>query len=158
MKWCSDHWDRLRGAIKDRGLGHLIAPDGETAVAQLADELERGEHTATNYDPLMDAFWSINGNVARTVEQAGGNPLYLFGGGPPDDPTPEDAVDLPGGEGRTWSRCPLCYLGLAHELTCKEPRCKLPKVDGYAWMIDRAADDAVARARELDLLPAADAE
>lgn len=146
MKWCQDHWDRLREAIEARGLGHLVAPDGQTAAAQLADELERGD-----YDPLMDAFWATNSNAARTIERAGGSPLYLSGGEPPDDPTPEDAVDLPGGEGRTWSRCPLCYLGLAHELTCGAG-CALPRVDGYAWMIDRAADDAVARARELALL------
>lgn len=87
----------------------------------------------------MAAHWAIVGNATRIIEAAsgGGTILYLMGTGPEDD------VELPGGEGRTWPRCPLCYLGLAHELTCRDDRCTLPKVDGYAWMIGVAADEQV---------------
>jgi hypothetical protein len=49
----------------------------------------------------------------------------------------------------TWPRCPLCYLNLAHELTCTDRRCHLPKVAGYDWMLDRAVKDAVEKADEL---------
>lgn len=147
MKFCQDHWDRLRAAIEERGLGHLVAADGETAAAQQVAEIERGSQDVTTFDPLMSAHWAIASNALSTIEQAGGAPLYLMTEGP------EDPVEgIPGGEGKTWPRCPLCYLGLAHELTCKDERCKLPKQDGYAWMLDRAADDALWKARGLGLL------
>lgn len=143
MRFCDDHWGRLRAAIEGRGLGHLIAQGGERAALNFSRELAAGKQTIATFDPLMGAHWSIVSNAMKTVERAGGNPLYLMGDGP------EDEVEIPGGEGKTWPRCPLCYLGLAHELTCREPQCKLPHVDGYAWMIDRAADDQVAAWREL---------
>lgn len=144
MRFCQDHWDRLRAAIDERGLSHLIAPDGETAVAQIKQELEQGP-SAVTFDPLMSAHWAIVSNAMDTITRAGASPLYLMTAGP------EDPVEGygPAGDGRTWPRCPLCYLNLAHELTCKDPRCTLPKVGGYDWMIERAADDQAQRAAEL---------
>lgn len=149
MKFCQDHWDRLRVAIEDRDLDSLIAPDGATAVAQQKAEFEGGEQTATTFDPLMSAHWAIVNNVSTTLQRVSpGAALYLLWSGD------EDPVEgYPGYEGRTWPRCPLCYIGLAHEVSCSG--CHMPKVDGYAWMIDRAADDALARARELGLREAA---
>lgn len=153
-KWCQDHWDRLRANIDERGLSELIAPSGEIAAEQTADQLRRGLEqgeadptTPANFDPLMAAFWAIESNVASAIGPAA---LYLLA--PPD--TPEDPVEGYGPEydGRTWPRCPLCYLGLAHEVTCRDESCVLPKVDGYAWMLDRAADDAKAKAIELGLI------
>lgn len=142
MKCCQTHWDALRAAIDARGLSHLIAPDGETAAAQVASELTDGP-MPTNYDPLMAAHWAVLGNATRVLSEAGSSPLYLMQG----DDVPEDPVE--GHEGRTWPRCPLCYLNLAHELSCKDARCTLDQERGYDWMIDRAADDQAARAREL---------
>lgn len=146
MRFCQDHWDRLRAAIEERGLAHLIAPDGDTAAAMVASELERGQQP-TNYDPLMAAHWAIASNVMDLISNAGGNPLYLMGG--PD--APEDPVRGYGAEyqGRTWPRCPLCYVNLAHEMTCDDARCTLAKVGGYDWMIDRAAADQAERAATL---------
>lgn len=144
MNICQDHWDRLREAIKDRGLDHLVAPDGEIAVAQVKAELEAGEQTPTSYDPLMGAYWAIASNAGQTIRESGGNPLYSMMSGD------EEPVELPGGEGRTWPRCVLCYLNLAHELTCDG--CELPKVGGFDFYIERAADDALAKARELGLV------
>ncbi len=137
MRFCRDHWDQLRDAIDSRGLSHLIAPDGWTAMEQLGDQLkreQRGEEpdTPVNYDPLMAAHWAITNNVMRTL---GPNALYMMSGGPPDP-----VEGYPGYEGRTWPRCPLCHINLAHEMTCTD---SLPKVNGYDWMIERAADDAV---------------
>lgn len=175
MKFCQDHWDRLRARIEDRGLSHLIAPDGITAAAQIADQLERAvdrleggailpargdlDETVTpvNFDPLMSAHWAITANV---MKQLGPDGMYLMGGGDEGD---EDPIDFglyangnatrqrmeAAGVPATWSRCPLCYIGLAHELSCTETRCTLPVVDGYAWMLDRAADDAATAASEL---------
>ncbi len=162
MRFCDDHWTRLRQEIEERGLTHLIAPDAQTAMAQTKDQLERAvdgrdEVTPVNFDPLMSAHWAIVNNVMATVGSAS---LYLMSG---DDETPEDPIDFgeaPNGQRvaerlreagiePTWPRCPLCYIGLAHELSCTESRCKLPAVDGYAWMLRRAAEDAVAQAAAL---------
>lgn len=144
MRFCDDHWERLRQAISDRGLDHLVAPDAETAVAQAVQELEQGQSPVT-YDPLMAAMWGISSNVMRTL---GPNSLYLVADGPED---PLNVEDYPGFEhfaGRTWPKCPLCYIGLAHEMTCDDPRCVLPAEDGYAWMIDRAADEQAELVKE----------
>jgi hypothetical protein len=146
LRFCQEHWDRLREAIQQRGLGDLIAQDGARAAENIKAQLE-GDRSIRSYDPLMDAHWAIVNNVFAVIDKAGGNPLYLMG----DDKTPEDPVEGYGPEydGRTWPRCPLCYLNLAHEMTCSDPRCALEQKDGYDWFIDRAADDQVARAQEL---------
>lgn len=147
MQFCQAHWGRLRTAISERGLSHLVAPDGRTAMMQIADQLERtqtGEEqiTPVNYDPLMSAHWAIVNNVMAIL---GSSALYLMSGGP------EDPVKGYGSayDGRTWPRCPLCYINLAHEVSCEEADCQLDKQQGYDWMIDRAADDEVGRAAEL---------
>jgi hypothetical protein len=101
-------------------------------MTKLRRQLE-GEDTIDSFEPLLMAHNAIAGNAMTTIERAGGNPLYLLSVGP------EDPVE--GHPGRTWPRCPLCYLGLAHELNCGG--CDLPQKDGYAWMIDKAADDAL---------------
>jgi hypothetical protein len=62
----------------------------------------------------------------------------------------EEPCELPGGEGRTWPKCSLCYLNLAHELTCTG--CDLPKINGFDYMLDRAADDSLAQAKKLGLM------
>lgn len=147
MRFCQDHWDRLRAAIDERGLSHLIASDGRLAIEQLADQLQRAQEgeepvSPVNYDPLMAAHWSIVNNV---MAQLGPNALYLMSGGP------EDPVEGygPKYEGRTWPRCPLCYINLAHEVSCKEENCALSKENGYEWMINRAADDQVQAVAEM---------
>ena len=107
----------------------------------------------------MGAFWAIGSN---TMQVLGPSALYLLGG--PDAPQdPIDFTEYANGEAvrnrlallgkpLTWPRCGLCYAGLAHELTCSEEGCSLPKVDGHAWMLDRAADDALAEAKRLGLV------
>jgi hypothetical protein len=140
MNLCQDHWDRLRAAIDKRGLSHLIAQGGEEAAKRTKQELEQGAGSKETFDPLMFAFFAIGANVMDTISKAGGDPLYLM------TPGPEDPVEISGYEERTWPKCGLCYLGLGHEMTCRG--CSMPKVDGYAWMIDRAADDSLAKAKE----------
>jgi hypothetical protein len=147
VRFCEDHWERLRVAIEDRGLAHLIAPDGAVAAEQMADQLKRaaaGEEpgTAVNYDPLMAAHWAIANNV---MTQLGSNSLYLMGGGPEDPVTGHG----PKYDGRTWPRCPLCYINLAHEVSCTDPACTLDKEHGYDWMIARAADDQAEHVAQL---------
>lgn len=139
MKFCDDHWDRLREKIEERGLGHLIPTDAEVVVAQELDQFERdGEPTGTNFNPLMRAHWAITTNVLGMIPRATG---YLMQG--PD--VPEDRVGMDAGlnalryTSRTWPRCPLCYLNLAHAVTCTG--CSLPTEGGYDWMLDKAADE-----------------
>jgi hypothetical protein len=140
---CQDHWDRLREAIDKRGLSSLVAESGQEAATKMEREIEEGV-TIDTFEPLMSAHNSILVNTMRLIEDAGGSPLYLILGGD----IPEDPVQgYPGFEGRTWPRCPLCYAGLAHEVSCDG--CDLPQVNGYDWMIDRAADDALERWQSL---------
>ena len=137
MGMCVEHWEELKQEIKVRGLGDLIAPDGETAAAQAADQIQRasrGEDPSTpaNYDPLMSAYWAILSNAAKFLGE-GGNALYIMLDGP-EDPIKE----FPGHENETWPRCAICYLNLAHKLTCQDPECALDIERGYDWMIERA--------------------
>ena len=149
MKFCQDHWDLLRKRIDDRGLSHLVAKSGEVAVSQMQQQILEREVTKESFDPLMSAHWAIASNVMQMLDSAGMNPLYLMSAGD------EDKVDArygPKYEGRTWPRCPLCYINLAHEVSCTDARCRMPKENGYDWMLDRAADEALTHARELKLV------
>jgi hypothetical protein len=124
MKFCMDHWNALRAAIDERGLTDLVAPDGQTAVAQLADQVDQGE-TPANYDPLMAAHWAIVNNISGLGR---GVALYLL------YPN-EDGSD----------RCPLCYANEQHRMTCEDLECAFT----YDGWIDRAADDQAERVAEM---------
>lgn len=86
MKFCMDHWNELRGAIRDRGLESLVATSGQQAAAQTVAQLE-GDKSAKTFDPLMAAHWAI---VNRAMGMVG---LAIMA--PNDDGT---------------DRCPLCFL------------------------------------------------
>jgi hypothetical protein len=73
MRMCQAHWDRLRAAVKARGLWPLVARNGAEAMKRTVDELEGTADKAT-YDPLMNCVWMIYG---RATQQGG---LYLFTG------------------------------------------------------------------------------
>lgn len=151
MKFCTEHWDKLRVAIADQGLDSLVSRGGAEAVERMSAELGEGQ-TLDNFDPLMAAHWAIVDNVSRHIQRAGGNPLYLLSNGPEDPVSGYGAAH----EGRTWPRCPLCYINLVHELTCKGGEgggCTLPTLGGFDWMIERAASDARDRWRELSARP-----
>lgn len=83
---CQPHWQKLRAEIAERGLDHLVGKGGEMAVAQLADQLEKGKATPTNFDPLMAAHNMI---LSNALDTAGLQIMF----------------DPPDGE-----RCPLCFL------------------------------------------------
>lgn len=150
MQICEAHWVAMRQAIEDRGLSSLVAKDGRTAIGQLEQQLQQGADSRETFDPLMSVHWVCVNNAMRFLDGAGMNPLYLLGGGP------EDPVEgYAGYEGRTWPRCPICYLNLAHEVSCRHEKCELDKERGYDWMIERAASDALDKAREYGLAPKA---
>ena len=58
MRICKSHWDKLRVAIRERGLEHLVAKSGQDAFENIKSELSG---TKPDYDPLMDCnnmIWS----------------------------------------------------------------------------------------------------
>lgn len=91
MKFCQPHWDKLREGVRERGLYHLVAKDGEAATGRVMAELQ-GTATDKTYDPLMAAHWMI---FNRALEAGG---IGLMGHNPND---PEGHY------------CPLCELGRA---------------------------------------------
>jgi hypothetical protein len=131
MRFCQDHWDRLRKAIDERGLTDLVAPDGKVAMAQLADQLERAQRgeektlTPVNYDPLMAAHWAIVNNVAETARKFGGPGAALYA--------------------MAGDCCPLCYANEQHQAVCNEEGCTFTYDD---W-IDRAADDELEHVKKM---------
>lgn len=70
MKICEPHWDKLRTAIKDRGIDHLGAKNGKDAVDNVAEELQGGQ---PDYDPTM----ACNMMIWNQALKMGG--LYLMG-------------------------------------------------------------------------------
>jgi hypothetical protein len=70
MKICPNHWQELRAALDDRGIGTIGAKSGEEAHENVMTELEGGQ---APYDPLMSCNMMIWSNGLR----AGG--LYLMG-------------------------------------------------------------------------------
>lgn len=74
MRFCQSHWDRLKKAIEDRGLNHLIAKDGKEAMQQAIKQLQGVDDKRKDYDPLMSAHWQIVENAIK----AGG--LYIMMG------------------------------------------------------------------------------
>lgn len=88
MKMCSDHWEKMRTAIQERGLYHRVAVDGKAAVDRVVAEL-KGTATKETYDPLM----SMNNMFFARALECGG--LYLMTVKP-------DGTEY----------CPLCEVGL----------------------------------------------
>lgn len=86
MKFCQPHWDKLRKAIEECGLSHLIAKDGKEAAAKMVRQIE-GTDVKNDYEPLLSAHWMICGNA-----------INVFG------------YEIMFGE-----TCPLCYLD-AHQV------------------------------------------
>ena len=124
---CQKHWDALRNALNERGLGALVSENGEQVIDKTVREYTEGR-TLDTYDPLMAAFWAISANGMDFIHDMGGDLRVLM-------------VDLPD---RPFDRCTICYLNWMleqHTATCTRTECKPGK--SYEWMIDRAADDQV---------------
>lgn len=69
MQFCTDHWNKLRLAIANRGIDHLVAKDGEAAIT---NEIAKLSGETGSYDPLMACHWMITN---RALEFGG---LYLM--------------------------------------------------------------------------------
>lgn len=110
MRFCQEHWDKLRDAIEDEGLGHLIARDGHDAATKMVDALERESTTLANFEPLMTAHWAI---IERISKHASGV-LFVEG-------------------------CPLCWVQDEHEAHCAEPGCEVTRQTFEEWIPGVAA-------------------
>jgi hypothetical protein len=64
MKFCDCHWEKLRTAIAQRGLMHLVARNGEEALKRLIKDVE-GTAKELDYDPLMSCAWMIYGHALK---------------------------------------------------------------------------------------------
>ena len=142
MRFCQRHWDMMRAAVEARGMSALVAKGGAAAVENMVDELARGS-TTDNFDPLMAMHWNIATNL---MEKLGPSAGYLMFGGPDDPEDPIDVAQLsdPGLRekyaGKTWPRCPICYINIAHEFGCRDERCSLARENGWDVCIEFSAD------------------
>jgi len=128
-------------------MGSLISESGQEVAQKVAREFG-GESSVDTFDPLMGALFAIMSNCMTVVSNAGGNPLYMLTDGPEDPVDRSIYPQVP--EGATWPKCHLCYVNLAHEVTCKDGRCMLDQKAGYDWMIDRAVADQAERWKRLN--------
>ena len=131
---CQRHWDMLREEIKKQGLMSLVPETSEDEVIKMQRQLEEGL-TIDTFEPLMGAAMIIQTNCMQMLFDMGANmtPYFLTEG-------PEDPVEGYGEkyEGRTWPKCALCYVNLAHEVSCGG--CDLETVNGYDFFIEKAAE------------------
>ena len=125
MKFCEDHWNKLRAEIKNLGMGSLVAKSGEEIMAKQIEELT-GSASKSTFDPLMAAHNLI---FSQALQTAGLDLLVQN----------EDGTD----------RCPLCYLQTAHLAACKEPGCTWTYE--MTW-IPGACGEALEEAKRLGLV------
>jgi hypothetical protein len=125
MRFCTDHWDRLREEIDKRGLTPMISGNGEEAARRQESEIKEGA-TLANFDPLLGAHWLI---VQHALEFLG--PRLL----------------VPNEDGE--HRCPLCFMRDEHDEHCANPTCDRPKGDDFQDWIEGAVDAAKAQADRL---------
>ncbi len=126
MKFCKDHWDKLRASIGARGLTSLVPKSGEEACSRMINTLQ-GDDNLKDFDPLMSAHNQILSNAMDMIANIGGNPLFLMGSHP-DNPE--------------WE-CPICYLNFLsdeHDRTCTNAGCKKPIGLRFDNWIEKAAD------------------
>ncbi len=130
MKFCQPHWDTLRAALDQAGLGGFVAKDGQEAlkktVRSLENAAEGAEDGAAQFEPLMGAHWAIVNNAMDFV----GFALMVQN---------EDGSD----------RCPLCFITADHKAKCTDPGCQ---IESYDHWIGHAVADQVANAKRLGLL------
>lgn len=139
MQFCLRHWEMMRAAVEARGMTPLVAENGKSAVNNVVDELQSGM-SLDNFDPLMAMHWNISGNL---MDKLGPSALYLLGSGEEDVIDVDQIADAElktKYAGKTWPRCPICYINIAHEFSCGDSRCTLTKADGYDICIEWSAD------------------
>ncbi len=124
MKPCQKHWEKLKAAIRSRGLWHLVAADGKAAMENVETDL-RGRADDRNYDPLMACFFMI---TSRALDMGG---LYLM----------------------TGDFCPVCEA-LKHRIGVPDENGSPCTEEGEeSYWIDGPADAAMRHCQEIGLVP-----
>jgi hypothetical protein len=142
MKFCQSHWDKLRAAIEARGLTEFVSKGGEAAAELVKRQLMEAQEPLpaggrATFDPLMNAMFAIVNNAMEST------PAGL-------------QIMLPNEDGS--DRCPLCYInGERHKAAQSDPAgaerwARADDVAFYDEWVDRAADEQLARAKELGLV------
>lgn len=137
MKMCQSHWDKLRQAIKARGLNDFVPTTKAEVVANVAGFLMGRKETQQTFDPLMAANNMIFGNAIDFMSMIGANPMAMM------QPPPEHPE----------FSCPLCFLNwlsAEHDRTCTNPECKKPAGMVFENWIGHAVDIAE---QEMKALP-----
>lgn len=116
MRFCTEHADRMLGALQERGLAVLIAETDCEGIEKVRSAMEVG-HTVDNFDPLLGAY----GLIVRHALSIAGPHLVVPGG---------------------VMGCPLCRLNFLHGLSCPDPG-ECGGVPFDRWIGD-AADHMVA--------------
>lgn len=107
LKFCPDHWQKLRHEVESRGLGKLVAGDAvEASRRATAWPLAQ---TIANFEPAIGAQMLILENVVKAV-----GPRVL---------QPNPATGEP--------YCPVCELAATHKVKCLDPACAF---DGDSWL------------------------
>lgn len=128
MKFCQDHWDKLKSEIASLGLESFVS-GSEGELSAKMEQQSDGEPVAASkrsFDPLMGAFVSITGNLFALC----GIELMLEMQTPPN---PE---------------CPLCFLQQRHEQGCKIEGCLYTYDDWLKY----AATEQLEHAKRLGLV------
>lgn len=58
-KICEEHWKMMRDEVTRLELDKYVGANGEIAAMRLVDQLQTGEDSQMNYDPLMSAYFMI---------------------------------------------------------------------------------------------------
>jgi hypothetical protein len=127
VKFCKPHWDALRLAITNRGLGDFVSKDGTEAMDRDLRSLDGKPSAKEHFDPLMGAHWALINRAMDTLGQVGISPLVLMASDP-EHPERE---------------CPICYLNYLsaeHDKTCNDPACQKPKGLTFDNWIESVAD------------------
>lgn len=128
MKFCQDHWDKLKTALTDLGLGAFVANSEDELGRKLSAQADApgGVPAKGTFDPLLNAFMAI---TSRALEVCG---LGLM-----------IELQTPGN-----SECPLCFMQHHHELGCKIDGCTFT----YEAWIGYAAKDQLDYAKSIGLM------
>lgn len=68
MQICKEHMERLRKAVEDKGVGHLISDEFDVILNRIREEF-LGNPPRDSYDPLTHAIYTLMSNA------------LLYGGG-----------------------------------------------------------------------------
>lgn len=137
VRFCADHWERLKDAVRQAGLWSLVAENGEQGARNIQSQLSEGL-TVDNFDPLIMAHNAIFGYALEmTQAQYDQNPQMFMA----------DSAEHP-----EWA-CPICALNWCHDehiRLCLKDDCDYPnQFDWAPQMIDRAVELVLAEWRQL---------